>query len=100
MPRARKLPPAPTRMLTDVALAFTADRGWHYAPVPPDWWFDLQDDLLEQDAPLIPSNRGPVRALSLVPDLPAASVQATACRPGTGPCRRRHEHASIRRVAS
>ena len=38
-----------TALFVEVALAFTPGRGWHYVPAPPEWWWDLQADLLEQD---------------------------------------------------
>lgn len=76
-------------MPVDLALVFTAGRGWHYSDAPPAWWFDQQEQLLAAD-------ERPPRALSLVPSLPAP---VTACRPGRGPCRRRHEHASQQRAA-
>jgi hypothetical protein len=72
----------------DLALCFTSARGWHYEPAPPQDWLDAQERLLEAD-------ERPQAVLSLVPALP---VPVTACRPGTGPCRRRHEHASARRM--
>jgi hypothetical protein len=72
----------------DLALAFTAGHGWHYEQAPPTWWLEEQERLLAADEQ--------PRALSLVPPL---SEPRTACRPGTGPCRRRHEHASERRSA-
>jgi hypothetical protein len=73
----------------DLALVFTAGRGWHYEQAPPAWWLEEQERLLAAD-------ERPQRALSLVPPLP---VRVTPCRPGAGPCRRRHEHASERRAA-
>ena len=88
-PRAARTRPARWLLDTaDLALAFTPELGWHYVPAPPEWWWDLQEELLEQDA-------APPR-LRLVPDLPAPR---TSCRPCGGPCRRRHEHASPRRTA-
>lgn len=69
---------------TDVAWAYTAAAGWHPLTVPPAWWLE------ERDAGQEP----PRAALRLVPDLPVAR---TSCRPGSGPCRRRHEHVSQRR---
>jgi hypothetical protein len=72
----------------DLALVFDAAGGWRYEPAPPEWWFEAQEALLAAD-------ERPQAALSVVPPLPVA---ATACRPGRGPCRRRHEHASQRRA--
>jgi hypothetical protein len=80
------------RLLSDIALAFTPELGWHYVQAPPDWWWQLQEDLLEADA-------APRARLSLVPALPALEPRVTSCRPGSGPCRRHHEHASARRSA-
>jgi hypothetical protein len=73
----------------DLALVFTSGRGWHYEPAPPAWWLEEQERLLAVD-------EQPRAALSLVPPL---SEPRTACRPGSGPCKRRHEHASGRRAA-
>jgi hypothetical protein len=84
MPRPQRLVAVPV----DLALAYTAARGWHLEEAPPSWWMEEQDRLLAADEPH--------RPLSLVPPL---SMAGTACRPGSGPCRRRHEHASPRRVA-
>jgi hypothetical protein len=70
----------------DLALVFTAGRGWHYEPAPPAWWFEEQERLLATD--------GPQCVLSLVPPL---REPRTPCMPGSGPCRRRHEHTSARR---
>lgn len=72
----------------DLALVFDAARGWHYEQAPPGWWFDEQEALLAADEP-------PQPALRLVPPLPETR---TACRPGSGPCRRRHDHMSQRRA--
>jgi hypothetical protein len=76
---------------TEVALAFTAERGWHTLPALPPGWEDAAEAQLEAD-----HRRWAAPALSLVPALP---VVVTACRPGAGPCRRRHEHASARRTS-
>jgi hypothetical protein len=73
----------------DLALAFTAGRGWHVEQAPPAWWLEEHERLLAAD-------ERPRTALSLVPPL---RVPVTACRPGSGPCRRRHEHSSERRAA-
>jgi hypothetical protein len=73
----------------DLALVFTAARGWHYEQAPPEWWLEEQERLLAAD-------ERPHAVLSLVPPLP---VPVTSCRPGSGPCRRRHEHTSARRAA-
>ncbi len=73
----------------DLALVYDAVRGWHYEQAPAAWWFGDQEELLAADE--VPQER-----LSLVPPL---RVQGTPCRPGTGTCRRRHEHASDRRAA-
>jgi hypothetical protein len=72
----------------DLALVFTPGRGWHYEQAPPGAWFAEQEALLVAD-------ERPQPVLRLVPPLP---VPATACRPGSGPCRRRHEHVSERRA--
>lgn len=72
----------------DLALAFVPGRGWHFEQAPPAWWLDEQEQLLLADD-------RPQARLSLVPPL---RVPATPCRPGSGPCRRRHEHASERRA--
>lgn len=76
----------------DLALVFDGVRGWHYATAPPAWWMDEQGRLLELDE--VP------RHLVLVPaPAPAPEARRTACRPGRGPCRRRHEHAGGRVAA-
>jgi hypothetical protein len=71
----------------DLALVFDAAGGWRYEQAPPEWWFAEQEALLAAD-------ERPQGVLSVVPPLP---VPRTACRPGSGPCRRRHEHVSERR---
>jgi hypothetical protein len=73
----------------DLALVFTPGRGWHYEQAPPAWWMEEQERQLAAD-------EQPRAALTLVRPL---SEPRTACRPGSGPCRRRHEHASERRSA-
>ena len=72
----------------DLALVYDAARGWHYEEAPPGWWLDEQEALLAAD-------ERPRAALTLVT---AAPEPGTACRPGSGPCRRQHEHASPSRV--
>lgn len=74
----------------DLALVFDAVRGWRYEQAPPAGWFEAHERLLVDD-------ERPQGVLSLVPPLP---TPRTACRPGRGPCRRRHEHASARRYSS
>jgi hypothetical protein len=72
-----------------VAMAFTAARGWHFLDsVPPAWWLEDQEALT--DAPL--------RPVTVLADVRASRQARTSCRPGSGPCRRRHEHASARRA--
>jgi hypothetical protein len=88
----------------DLALVYDRVRGWHYETAPPAWWFEEQERLLAADAgrdigaknlsrDVTPAVR-PQERLSLVPPMP---VRVTPCRPGSGPCRRRHEHSSSRR---
>lgn len=72
----------------DYAPVFDGVRGWHYQPAPPAWWLAEQETLLEAD-------ERPAPALELVPPL---QVPRTSCRPGPGPCRPRHEHASPKRA--
>lgn len=72
----------------DLALVYDRARGWHYEDAPPAGWLDWQEQLHEIDD-------APQAVLSLVPALPR---RATSCRPGSGPCRRRHEHVSARRA--
>jgi hypothetical protein len=48
-----------------------------------DWWEDV-----EEPVPFLP-----------VAELTERSERQTNCRPGRGPCRRRHHHASVRRAA-
>lgn len=71
-----------------VALVFDG-RSWSLLPAPPQWWLDEQDDHHEQDLQ-------PAGSLTLVPPW---QPRVTACRPGSGPCRRSHQHASERRSA-
>lgn len=73
----------------DLALVYDGVRGWHYEQAPPGWWLEAQEALLAAD-------ERPQGVLSLVPLLP---VVRTSCRPGRGPCRRVHEHGSVRRSA-
>jgi hypothetical protein len=74
--------PAQTALVYDHA-------GWRLVSAPPQWWLDEQDELIGRDI-----QRAPLR---LVPTLP---LRATSCRPGRGPCRRQHQHASERRAAA
>jgi hypothetical protein len=69
----------------ECALAYDG-RSWKLLPAPPAWWLEEQEEL---------HSREELPALSLVPPLPR---RTTACRPGSGPCARRHEHASRRRA--
>ncbi len=71
----------------DLALAYTADREWHYVDAPPQWWMQEQEALAAAEA-------RPSPTLTLVPLVRAAD----GLRPGTGRSRRRHEHASERRA--
>jgi hypothetical protein len=82
-------PPRLVAVPVDLALVYDRVRGWHYQQAPPAWWLDEQEALLAAD-------ERPRAGLTLVPPLP---MRTTACRPGSGPCRRRHEHASERRAA-
>lgn len=75
---------------TQVSLAFTADRGWHAIPSPAPWFLDEAEEQLARD-------ELPVQPLHLVVTL---RREVTACRPGSGQCRRRHQHASQRRAAA
>jgi hypothetical protein len=61
-------------------------RGWSILPAPPRWWLDAHEELHDRDTQ-------PAGVLSLVPPW---RPRTTACRPGAGPCRRRHLHASQR----
>lgn len=73
----------------DLAIVFDS-QGWHFAEpgeIPPGWFLDLLDPEVA-DAP--ERSAEPVEVPILL---------RTSCRPGRGPCRRRHEHASWRRVA-
>lgn len=73
----------------DLALVYSAARGWHYEDAPAAGWLDWQEHLLELD-------QEPRGVLTLVPPL---RERRTACRPGSGPCRRRHEHVGRRRTS-
>ena len=75
---------------TEVAWAYTAAVGWQTITCPPVWWLLEQEQLLERD-------ERPRGLLTLVPDL---QVPMTSCRPGRGPCNRRHEHASYGRAVA
>lgn len=75
------------------ALSFTAARGWEVLSAPPAWWLDEQELLIERD---VEAER--MRPVTVLSDVRHARGPATACRPGSGPCRRRHEHASRRRA--
>jgi hypothetical protein len=84
--------PKPQRLVVlpvDLALVFTAGRGWHYEPAPPAWWIEEQEALTAADGQ-------PQVVLSLVP---ALTVPVKSCRPGSSGRRRRHEHMSRRRTA-
>ena len=75
---------------SEVSWTYTAAAGWQPITMPPAWWLAEQEELLAAD-----ERR---KALRLVPLLPGAPVRVTSCRPGSGPCRRRHEHAPSRRM--
>jgi hypothetical protein len=75
----------------DVALAFTPGRGWHLLEGPVGW--------VEEQVRLSDEMDRRAGLLRLVPPLDELAERRTACRPGRGPCRRRHEHASERRTA-
>jgi hypothetical protein len=80
----------------DLAIAFTVEKGWHYLPVPAAWWFEQQADLLEADLrALVAAQRLSARSEPVA----RASVPVTSCRPGSGPCGRRHEHQGAGRTA-
>ena len=85
-----------------IAIVFDG-RSWSLRPAPPQWWLDDQEELHE-------ANARPWGDLSAVPDLDrlchqtqtagvaSETPRTTPCRPGRGPCRRSHEHASGRRM--
>ncbi len=77
---------------SEVAWTYTAAEGWQPITTPPAWWLVEQEELLAAD-----ERR---RALRLIPALAPVPGRVTSCRPGSGPCRRRHEHASSRRMRS
>lgn len=80
---------APSVVLVPAQCAIVYDgRSWSIQAAPPSWWLEDQEELLEVD-------ERPHATLALVPSLPE---QRTACRPGPGPCRRRHDHGSVRRA--
>lgn len=70
----------------DLALVYDGQE-WRYEDAPPAWWFEEQERLHAFDER---------PQLHLVPPL---EVRTTPCRPGRGPCHRRHEHGSARRAA-
>lgn len=81
-----------------VAIAFTADRGWHALAAPPAWWVEeMQDDLRHgHGGPLMEGDR-----VASDPGLLAAlRGRMGSCRPGPRPCRRRHVHASSSRAGA
>jgi len=75
----------------ETCLAFTAERGFHLLAPAPAWWWEEQEQRLVED-----EERLARPALALVPPL---SSPRTSCRPGRGPCGRRHAHASERRAS-
>lgn len=85
---ARAHAPRVVAVPVDFALVYDVERGWHYQHAPAPWWLDEQEALLAHD-------ERPQERLSLVPPLTTAY---SSCRPGSGPCRRPHEHASTRRA--
>ena len=82
----------------DVMLVFDGS-GWHLEPAPPVGWFEAMEDLLERDE--LRAREVLVPALAEVRHLPClpAAGRGSSCRPGPGPCRRPHVHASGRRAA-
>ena len=75
---------------SEVTWTYTAAAGWRPITMPPAWWLAEQEELLAAD-----ERR---RSLRLAPALAPLPGRATSCRPGSGPCWRRHEHASSRRM--
>ncbi len=75
---------------SEVTWTYTAAAGWQAITTPPEWWLAEQEELLAAD-----ERR---RSLRLIPALAPVPGRVTSCRPGSGPCRRRHEHASSRRM--
>lgn len=82
----------------DLALAFTPERGWHYLAAPPTWWLAQQEQLLEDDERAREVTL--LQAMYVAESADSAGVRVTSCRPGSGPCRRAHEHGSARRLNS
>lgn len=74
---------------SEVTWTYTRARGWHPITRPPAWWLAEQEELLAAY-----ERR---RSLRLVPALAPVPGRVTSCRPGGGPCRRHHDHASARR---
>lgn len=66
---------------TQVAIVYEAG-GWRFGEVPPRWWLEMTEPEVA-DAP-----ERPLSAPGVAP------TRWTSCRPGHGPCRRRHEHSS------
>jgi hypothetical protein len=72
---------------TDLPLVYDG-AGWRFGEVPPDWWLELTEPEIADAAETVAA--APV----------VIEVRRTSCRPGTGPCRRRHKHASRGRAAA
>lgn len=83
---------------SEVAWAFTADRGWHVIASPPAWWLEQQAEVLDEEAGGPPRTGGRRAVAARLQLVPALQQPRTACRPGPGPCMRRHEHTSRRRA--
>lgn len=71
----------------ETGLVFDPRTGnWRIDAVPPAWFLELTDGGNDDPLP------------SCLADLDQPEP-ASSCRPGRGPCRRRHPHASARRAA-
>lgn len=99
----------------DLAVVYDG-RRWSLEEPPPAWWLDALDPACGADdewsapvvqpevetlqPPVVPAVAVPIHeGVEHAEDRTAEAGRRTACRPGRGPCRRRHEHASGRRAA-
>lgn len=75
-------------LLVPTQLAIVVEPGGiRFAAPPPQWWLELMEPEVA-DAPQ-----------SAVEPPVVLDTRRTSCRPGQGPCRRRHDHTSPRRAA-
>lgn len=70
----------------DLALVYDG-KTWRLCEPPPEWWLVMTEPEVADAPESFPSPAG----------TGLLTTRQTSCRPGRGPCRRHHVHASPRR---